>query len=114
MKIYVKPTCTTCRKVLNILKDKKINFEDVNYFETPFTKEELKDLLEKLNLRPYELLRRNEKIFKELNLNKQHYTNDELIDLMIQHPDLIQRPIIIKDDKVYLGRPVEKIFDIIK
>ena len=107
--IYVKPTCTTCRKVLKILRETETDFNSVNYFEEPLNKTTLSRLVKRLGIAPSELLRRNEKIYKELGLSKKELSDSEIIDLMIKHPDLIQRPIVVKDDEVILARPAEEI-----
>jgi len=112
--IYVKPTCTTCRKTLKILKEDGSEFEEINYFEKPLTKKKLRELIKKLEVPPRDLLRKNEKIYKELGLSKKELSDAEIIDLMVKHPDLIQRPIVIKGDKVILARPAEKIEGFIK
>ena len=107
--IYVKPTCTTCRKVLKILRETESDFDSVNYFEEPLNKKTLSELVKKLGIPPKDLLRKNEKIYKDLGLSKQELSDSEIIDLMIEHPDLIQRPIVVKDKEVILARPAEEI-----
>lgn len=86
-----------------------MDFEKVNYYIDPFSKTKLKSLLKKMNMKPAELMRSKEKIYKELNLKNKDHSDDELIDLMIKHPDLVQRPIIEMEDKAILARPPEKI-----
>ena len=103
--IYVKPTCTTCRKVLKILRESKTDFDSVNYFEEPLTKKTLTKLVKSLGIPPRDLLRKNESIYKELGLSIKELSDSELIELMVEHPDLLQRPIVVKDDKVVLARP---------
>ena len=107
--IYIKPTCTTVRKALKILRESGVGFDPVNYYETPLTKRKLTELVKKLGIPPRELLRKNEKIYKELGLAKKELKDSEIIDLMIEHPDLLQRPIAVKGDKVILARPAEEI-----
>ncbi len=107
--IYVKPTCTTCRKVLKILRETDTDFNSVNYFEEPLNKKTLANLIKQLGIPPKQLLRKNEAIYKELGLSKKDLTDSEIIDLMIKHPDLIQRPIVVKDKEVILARPAEEI-----
>ena len=107
--IYIKPTCTTVRKALKILREKSAEFDPVNYYETPFSKRKLTELIKKLGVQPRELLRKNEKIYKELGLSKKELKDSQVIDLMIKHPDLLQRPIAVKGDKVILARPAEEI-----
>ena len=103
--IYVKPTCTTCRKTLKILREDGTEFDPVNYFEQPLSRKKLTGLIKKLGIPPRELLRKNEKVYKELGLSKKELSDKEIIDLMVKHPDLIQRPIVVKEDRVILARP---------
>jgi arsenate reductase len=107
--IYVKPTCTTCRKVLKILRESEADFDSVNYFEEPLSKKTLTQLVKSLGIPPRDLLRKNEKIYKELGLSKKELSDTQIIDLMVKHPDLLQRPIVIKGDEVVLARPAEEI-----
>lgn len=107
--VYEKPTCTTCRNVYKILVENGVDFEKVNYYIEPFTKSQLKKLLKKMNMKAEELLRKNEVAYKEMGMSNKKYTEDEVLDLMIQNPDLVQRPIVEKGDKAILARPAEKI-----
>lgn len=107
--IYVKPTCTTCRKTLKILREGGSEFDSVNYFEQPLSRKKLSVLIKKLGVPPKELLRKNEKVYKELGLSKKELSDSEIIELMVKHPDLIQRPIVVKGDRVILARPAEEI-----
>jgi len=107
--IYQKPTCTTCRQAIQVLKDSGKPFTTVNYYEKPFTKAQFKSLLKKAGLAPRDVLRTKEDAYKELGLAEKHLSDDELIDLMVTHPDLIQRPIVEKGDKAILARPAETV-----
>jgi arsenate reductase len=111
--VYEKPTCTTCRKLSKLLIEKGIDFEKVNYYIDPFSKKQLKDLLKKMNMKPEELLRKNEAAYKQMHLSSSTLTENELIDLMIENPDLVQRPIVEVGEKAVLARPVEKVLEII-
>lgn len=107
--IYHNPRCSKSRQCVNFLKDLNTqNVQIINYFEQPFTEETLRDVLKKLNLSPIDLVRKNEKIWKELYKDKS-LTNDELIKAMVNHPKLIQRPIAVKGDKAVVCRPLEEI-----
>ncbi len=108
--VYEKPTCTTCRKVVKILKEKGINFEEVNYYIEPFTKEKLESLLNKMKMSPSELLRKNERAYKELDIDS--YNEGQLLELMLLDSDLIQRPIVEMGKKAILARPPEKIYEL--
>lgn len=107
--IYQKPTCSTCREAVRLLKESGTPFTAVNYYEQPFTTAQLKNLLKKAGLSPKDVLRTKEDIYKELGLAKKALSDDELIELMVKHPDLIQRPIVEKGDQALLARPAESI-----
>jgi arsenate reductase len=107
--VYQKPTCTTCRKTLSLLREAHANFETIDYFAVPMSSATLRRLLKKLNLSPREILRTNEEQYKQLELDKKEITDEELIKLMVVYPDLIQRPIIEKGDRAVLGRPPETV-----
>jgi len=107
--IYQKPTCTTCRQAIQILKDSGLPFDAINYYEKRFTKARLKSLLTKTGLRVRDVLRTKEDLYKSLGLGKKVLTEEELLTLMIEHPDLIQRPIVEKGDTAILARPADTI-----
>ncbi|MGE5681995.1 MAG: ArsC/Spx/MgsR family protein [Bacillota bacterium] len=107
--VYEKPTCTTCRNVTKELIAQGIDFEKVNYYIEPFKKEKLQSLLKKMNMKPSELLRKNEQAYKDLNLKENQYSEDQILELMLNNPDLVQRPIVEKGQKAILARPAEKI-----
>ncbi len=107
--IYQKPTCSTCRNVIKLVQQSGLPFTAINYYETPFTKSKLKALLKKGSLQAKAVMRTKEDIYKSLGLAKNDKSDDELIDLMIQYPDLIQRPLVEKGDHVILARPPETI-----
>ncbi|MCH8942336.1 MAG: arsenate reductase [Bacteroidetes bacterium] len=103
--VYEKPTCTTCRKVSKYLEEQGFKFEKINYYIKPFSKSLLKNLLSKMNMKPSELLRKKEKIYKVLKVKEM--TENEILDAMLKHNDLIQRPIIEYGEKAILARPSE-------
>ena len=107
--IYHKPTCTTCREAVQMVKDSGKPYTAINYYEHAFTKGQLKRLLKKAGLSPKDVLRTKEEIYKELGLAKKSISDDELLDLMLKHPDLIQRPIVEKGEKAILARPADLI-----
>ena len=109
IKMYIKPTCTTCKKALKKLEESGNNFELVNYYKDKFTKKEIRELIDKMDVKPMDLLRKREKTYKELKLGEKQLTKNEIIDLLYENPDLIQRPIVEKGNKTYLARPAEKI-----
>ena len=111
--IYQKPTCSTCRQAVQLLKESGKPFTAINYYEKPFTKAQLKNLLKRAGLSPKEILRTKEDIYKSLGLAKKNLSDDEWIDVLIAHPDLIQRPIVEKGEKVILARPAETVNDLL-
>jgi len=111
--IYQKPTCTTCRQVYAVLKDSGVDFEAVNYYLEPLAKSKIKELLKKMGIPAEALIRKKEDIYKELKLSERKLSEDEIVDLMAKHPDLIQRPIVEKGNKAILARPAEKIKEIL-
>jgi arsenate reductase (glutaredoxin) len=108
MIIYHNPKCHKSRAGLQYLLDKGFEHTVVEYLKTPFTREQLKDLLMKLNMRPLEIVRTQEDEFKE-KLKGKHFTDEEWITILLENPKLIQRPIVVKNHKAVLGQPVEEI-----
>ena len=111
--IYQKPSCTTCRKVYAVLKDSGVDFDAIDYYTDPIPKSKIKNLLSKMNITAAEILRTKEPIYKELKLAQKKYSDDELIDLMEKHPELIERPIVERGSKAILARPAERILEIL-
>ena len=107
--IYQKPTCSTCREAVKLAQASGKSFKTVNYYQEPFTKTQLKGLLKKAGLAAKDILRTKEDIYKSLGLAKKSLTDDELISLMLTHPDLIQRPLVEKGERALLARPAETI-----
>jgi arsenate reductase len=111
--IYQKPTCTTCRQVHAALKESGVDFDAVDYYLDPIPKTKLKELLRKMGMKPRELLRTKEAVYKELKLGERELSDNALIDLMVEHPDLIQRPIVEKGARAILARPSERLKEIL-
>ena len=110
--IYQKPTCTTCRQVHAALKESGVDFDAVDYYVDPIPKAKLTDLLRKMGMKPRDLLRTKEAIYKELKLGERDLSDSQIIDLMVEHPDLIQRPIVEKGARAILARPAERLKEI--
>ena len=111
--VYQKPTCTTCRQVHAALKESGVDFDAVNYYVDPIPKTKLRELLRKMGLSPRELLRTKEPIYKTLRLGERDLTDDQIVDLMVKNPDLIQRPIVEKGSRAILARPAERLKEIL-
>ncbi len=112
--VYEKPTCTTCRKVSKILTEAGIDFEKVNYYIKPFSQKKLNELLKKMNMKPSELLRKNDEVYKTLKSKIEELSEGEILNLMIENPDLVQRPIVEIGSKAILARPPEKLVAFLK
>ena len=92
-----------------LLRASGVSFEKVNYYIEPLTRKKLAELLGKLKMKPRDLLRTSEPVYRELGLSKGEFTDDEIISLMIKHPDLMQRPIVERGNRAVLGRPTENV-----
>ena len=107
--VYEKPTCTKCREMDRFLRESNVDFSKINYYIEPLNEKKLRELIKKMGIKPRELLRTSEPIYRELDLGKKDFSDDEIISLMVKHPDLIQRPIVERGDRAVLGRPTENV-----
>lgn len=112
MKIYHNPRCSKSRQTLQIINDAGADVEIVQYLNDVPSTSELKDVLVKLNMKPEEILRKGEAVYKEKFKDKS-FTDDEWIQIMTEHPKLIERPIVVKDNKAVLGRPPENVKELL-
>lgn len=107
--VYERPTCSKCREMTKLLKEAGVDFDKVNYYVEPLSSKMIAELLKKMDMPARSLLRTSESIYKELGLAKAQLSDKELIDLMSKHPDLMQRPIVVRGDRAVLGRPTENV-----
>ena len=110
--IYHNPRCTKSREALSLLNENKLEVEILEYLKDTPTKEELKKVLAKLNMKPEEILRKGEKLYKE-NYKGLQFSDEEWIQVLVDNPILIERPIVVKGNKAVVGRPLEKVEDLI-
>ncbi|MAP53443.1 arsenate reductase (glutaredoxin) [Altibacter sp.] len=110
--IYHNPRCSKSRECNTYLSTLAEKVQVINYMETPFTKEQLKQVLQKLGISPIELVRTNEAIWKSEYKGKE-LSHSEIITAMLKHPRLIQRPIVVKGDKAVVARPLETVTSIL-
>jgi arsenate reductase len=96
-----------------LLRESGVSFEKVNYYVQPLTRKKLTELIRKLKLKPRDVLRKSESVYKELGLAEDKFSDSELINLMIEHPDLLQRPIVERGDRAVLGRPTENVKELL-
>ena len=108
MKIYHNPRCSKSRQTLNIIKESGQDVDIIEYLKTPPTAEELEDVLQKLNLPIEYLIRTGDEIYKTEYKGKD-LTDAEWIDALVEHPNMLERPIVVKDDQAILGRPPENV-----
>ena len=108
MKIYHNPRCSKSRQTLQLIQDSDKEVEIVEYLTTPPTFDELKNIINLLDISPEQLLRKNEAVFKERFKGKS-LSDDEWIRAMIEYPKLIERPIVLEGNKAILGRPPENV-----
>jgi arsenate reductase (glutaredoxin) len=111
--VYEKPTCTTCRKLHALLTERGIDFTSVHYHVTGLEEGELRELLRKANVSPWELLRTREPLVEELGIHRGEVSDEELIALMVEHPQLVQRPIVVSGERALLARPVERVLELL-
>ena len=96
-----------------MFRENKIEFEQVNYFIEPLTEEKLRELLEKANLSAFDIVRKNEAVYKDLKISEVK-DEDELIKLIVENPSVLQRPIVEVGERAVWARPVEKVLELIK
>jgi arsenate reductase len=113
VRILFNPACTKCRLSKELLESRGENIEVVEYLTTPPERGELEHILSMLSMEPRELMRQHEAPYVELALDRAELSRDELISAMLIHPILIERPIVIKAGKAIIGRPPERILDIL-
>lgn len=110
--IYHNPKCSKSREGVCFLEEKGIEFETFKYLDEKITKRELTSIIKKLKIKPIELVRTKEQLWKEQFADKE-LTDDEVINIMLKNHVLIERPIIINGRKAVIGRPIERILEII-
>ncbi len=112
-KIFHNPRCSKSRQTLKLLEDNNCEIKIINYLEIDLDVLLIKDTLEKLALKPRDVLRKNEQDYKDNDLKRDSLSDDDLIDYMIKYPRLIERPIVINGNKAALGRPPENVLSLI-
>lgn len=111
--IYHNPRCSKSRTTLKLLRDQDVQPEIIEYLKSPPNEAQLRELIDLLGISPRELLRKGEDAYKELGLKDKSLSDDTLIQAMLDHPKLIERPIVVANGKAVLGRPPENVLDLI-
>lgn len=112
LKILHNPRCSKSRQTLGILQDKGIDVQVIEYLKENPTKEELQAILKKLGMKPQEILRKGEAIFKE-NFKGKEFSDEEWLTILVENPKLIERPIVFNEKKAVIGRPPENVNELI-
>ena len=113
VKIYHNPRCSKSRQTLQLLQEHGVEPEVVEYLKTPPDKETLKNILSQLQLSPRDLMRHKETEYTENHLDDPSLSDDELIEAMLKHPKLIERPIVVTDKGTTIGRPPENVLEVV-
>lgn len=111
--IYHNPRCSKSRQTLELLNDRGIEPEIIEYLKSPPDAGQLKRILGLLGITPRELMRSKETLYKELNLDQENLKDDELISALVKNPVLIERPIVLANNKAAIGRPPENVLEIL-
>ena len=111
--VYEKPTCTTCRRLATLLREAGVEYEAINYLLDPIPRDELVRLIGLMGIPVRELVRTREPAYRELDLGRADLTDDELLDAMAEHPELVQRPIVVRGGRAVLARPPERVKDLL-
>lgn len=111
--IFHNPRCSKSRATLELLKENQKDPEVIEYLKSPPSRDQLIVILEQLGMEPRDLMRKHEAPYKENNMDDPSLTHERLIDLMVQNPVLIERPIVVHQGKVAIGRPPENILQIL-
>ncbi|HEX6559014.1 MAG TPA: ArsC/Spx/MgsR family protein [Longimicrobiales bacterium] len=113
VRVYQKPTCTTCKNLMMLLKDKGIDFERIDYMIDPIPRAKLQDLVRKMGGSPRDLIRTKEPEYRSLGLDRSDISDDEVLDALASNPRLVQRPIVEIDDRAIVARPAERVNEIL-
>ena len=111
--LFHNPKCSKSRSVLELLREKNLEPEIVEYLKVPLSKEMIETTLNKLDREPMDIIRKNEKYFIENKLKIKKFTRSELIETLIQNPILLERPIVLANNKAVIGRPPNLVLEII-
>lgn len=113
LKIYHNPRCSKSRQTLALIQEREVDVEVIEYLKTPPSKKELSRILKLLNIPAKDLLRKGEAEYKESGLNNDGLTDAKMIELMVQYPKVIERPIVVSDNAAIVGRPPENVLTLL-
>lgn len=113
LSIFHNPRCSKSRKTLEIIEINNVEAKVILYLQDPPSVSELSSLLEKLDMKASEMVRKGESVIKELDIDLSNISNDDLISIMVEHPILIERPIVFNESSVIIGRPPENVQELL-
>ena len=111
--VYEKPSCTTCRNLATLLREQGIDYDQVDYHVFGLTEDEVRGLVAKTGEPARNLFRAREPIYAELGLADREVDDEEAIRLMAEHPQLMQRPVVVRGDRAVLARPIERALELL-
>lgn len=114
IKIFHNPRCSKSRQTLTILEDNGIDVDIIEYLKESPNKETLLQIINLLDIKPRDLMRKGETVYKEKHLNRENLTDDDLLQFMVDNPILIERPIVYDDNRAIIGRPPENVLIFLK
>ena len=114
IKIFHNPRCSKSRQTLTILEDNGIDVDIIEYLKESPNKETLLQIINLLDIKPRDLIRKGETVYKEKHLNRENLTDDDLLQFMVDNPILIERPIVYDDNRAIIGRPPENVLIFLK
>jgi len=114
IKIFHNPRCSKSRQTLTILEDNGIDVDIIEYLKESPNKETLLQIINLLDIKPRDLMRKGETVYKEKHLNRENLTDDDLVQFMVDNPILIERPIVYDDKRAIIGRPPENVLIFLK
>lgn len=114
IKIFHNPRCSKSRQTLTILEDNGIDVDIIEYLKESPNKETLLQIINLLDIKPRDLMRKGETVYKEKHLNRENLTDVDLVQFMVDNPILIERPIVYDDNRAIIGRPPENVLIFLK
>lgn len=111
MKIYHNFQCSKSNAALDLIIQKGINAEIIDYLQNTPSKDELRNILIMLDMKPFDIVRKNEFTYQEKFVG-QHFTDEQWVDILLQYPELIERPIVVQNNKAIIARPAERVLDL--
>lgn len=110
--IYQNPTCSKCRETIKILESHGVPFTSIDYILDPPSIDEMKTIIKKLGVSPRDIFRKKEPLYDDIGIENRDISDNDLIRILIENPELIERPIVIKGDRAVIARPPEKVSEL--